>query len=41
MARTVQMHGTRGEEVPAVQCRVLGSKEALGTRRSGAWNGAG
>lgn len=41
MARTARMHGTRGEEMPAVQCRVPGPKEALGTRRSGAWNGAG
>lgn len=41
MARTAQVHGTRGKEMPAGQCCALVVKEALEMRRLGALNGAG
>lgn len=41
MARTEQMHGTKGEEMPVGQCRAFVAKEAPEMRRLGALNGAG
>lgn len=41
MARTAQMHGTRGEEMSVGQCCVLVAKEAPGMRRLEALNEAG
>lgn len=41
MARTAKKHGTREGEMLVGQCRRLGSKEELETRRLGALNEAG